>query len=120
MTAGHPAKGQWQEQTSQPDKTDYAVARKKNPIFLFFVITVFLWLCDYVSKRRAGEAGKNQCPQFGRETAIPSEAKINCRTERVVTVQWSIPNNSEPVVTASGVKFFSPHRHSAGEDIGMI
>lgn len=53
---------------------------------------------------------KNQRPQFGREPAIPSEAKINCRTDRVLTVQWLVPDNYKPVVTASGAKFFSPYQ----------
>lgn len=56
MTDSHPAKGQQQEQTSQLDKTAYAVVQgKKDFIFLSFVVITFLWLYYYVSEERERE-----------------------------------------------------------------
>lgn len=96
---------------------------KKDSIFLSFVVITFLWLYYYVSEERERERSllRANVLNLGGQTAVSSEAKINCSAERVSAVQWLVSDNYKPVVIASGTPNSSvPIRHSGGEDLGVI
>lgn len=109
MTDSHPAKGQQQEQTSQLDKAAYAAAGEKR-FFLSFVVITFLWLYYYVSEERERSLLRANVLNLGGQTAVPSEAKINCTAERVLSsavVGLQLQTSS---YSLRGPEFFSPHQ----------
>lgn len=68
MTDSHPAKGQQQEQTSQLDKTAYAVAGEKRfylSVFCGYYLPLAVLLC-LGGEREREKSVESQRPQFGR------------------------------------------------------
>lgn len=124
MTDSYPAKGQQQEQTSQLDKTAYAVAGEKRfylSVFCGYYLPLAVLLCLGGKRERERSLLRANVLNLGGQTAVSSEAKINCSAERVSAVQWLVSDNYKPVVIASGTPNSSvPIRHSGGEDLGVI
>lgn len=122
MTDSHLAKGQQKEQTSQLDKTAYAAAGEKRfylSVFSGYYLPLAVLLC--LREERERSLSRANVLNLGGQTAVPSEAKINCSAERVLAVQWLVSDNYKPVVIASGAPNSSvPIRHSGGEDLGVI
>ena len=118
MTDSHPAKGQ--SRSKHPSLIRLLMQRQGKKILSFCL----LWLlpssgCIIMSPRRERSLSRASVLNLGGQTAVPSEAKINCTAETVLAVQWLV-SNYRPVVRASGAPNSSvPIRHSGGEGLGV-